>query len=68
MKLLRTPAHRQLLEQLIAARHRANFTLGELADKVTAGPDFAEKYASGEHGCIVRKNTLSSPWGWRREG
>lgn len=48
MKSLRTPAHRELLKRLVAARSRSGMTQTELARKLKRHQSFVAKYERGE--------------------
>lgn len=48
MKSLRTPAHRELLRQLVAARDRKGMTQQELAKRLRRHQSFVAKYERGE--------------------
>lgn len=48
LKSLRTPAHRELLKRLVAARNRKGMTQQELAKKLRRHQSFVAKYERGE--------------------
>lgn len=48
LKSLRTPAHRELLRQLVAARDRKGMTQQELAKRLRRHQSFVAKYERGE--------------------
>lgn len=48
MKSLRTPAHRELLKRLAAARARKGMTQSELARRLKRHQSFVAKYERGE--------------------
>jgi transcriptional regulator with XRE-family HTH domain len=48
LKSLRTPAHRELLRRLVAARSRKGVTQHELAKKLRRHQSFVAKYERGE--------------------
>jgi transcriptional regulator with XRE-family HTH domain len=48
LKSLRTPAHLQLIELLVAAREKAQLTQQQLADRLGKPQSFIAKYEGGE--------------------
>lgn len=48
LKSLRTPAHRELLKRLVAARGRKGMTQQELAKRLRRHQSFVAKYERGE--------------------
>jgi transcriptional regulator with XRE-family HTH domain len=48
LKSLRTPAHVQLIELLVAAREKAQLTQQQLADRLGKPQSFIAKYEGGE--------------------
>ena len=48
LKSLRSPAHRELVRRLVAARARAGLTQQELADRLKRHQSFVAKYERGE--------------------
>ncbi len=48
LKSLRSPQHRELLRRLVAARHSADLTQHDLADRLQRHQSFVAKYEGGE--------------------
>ncbi|MFC4310408.1 helix-turn-helix domain-containing protein [Steroidobacter flavus] len=48
MTSLRTPNYRQLLDRLTTARQRASLTQPQLAERLSASPEFVASYEKGK--------------------